>query len=100
MPQGGAFTTGLIKALRAAKGNLSYNDLFLRARSTVQLVRDNQTPQFDTVQNFDPYVRFLEGSPAGERDLYEAVSYTHLDVYKRQVFGLSYCIRQAGDRSV
>lgn len=73
MPQGGAFTTGLFKALRAAKGNLSYNDLFLRARSTVQSVRDNQTPQFDTVQNFDPYVRFLEGSPAGERDLYEVV---------------------------
>jgi pimeloyl-ACP methyl ester carboxylesterase len=73
MPQGGAFTTGLIKALRAAKGNLSYNDLFLRARSTVQSVRENQTPQFDTVQNFDPYVRFLEGSPAGERDLYEVV---------------------------
>jgi len=73
MPQGGAFTTGLIKALRAAKGNLSYTDLFLRARSTVQSMRDNQTPQFDTVQNFDPYVRFLEGSPAGERDMYEVI---------------------------
>lgn len=73
MPQGGAFTTGLIKALRAAKGNLSYTDLFLRARSTVQTVRDNQTPQFDTIQNFDPYTRFLEGSPAGERDLYEVI---------------------------
>lgn len=73
MPQGGAFTTGLIKALRAAKGNLSYTDLFLRARSTVQSVRDNQTPQFDTIQNFDPYTRFLEGSPAGEKDLYEVV---------------------------
>ncbi|HEY3386379.1 MAG TPA: caspase family protein, partial [Saprospiraceae bacterium] len=71
MPQGGAFTTGLIKALRAAKGNLSYTDLFLRARATVQTVRDNQTPQFGTIQNFDPYTRFLEGSPTGERDLYE-----------------------------
>ncbi len=71
MPEGGAFTTGLIKALRAAKGNVSYNDLFLRARSAVKNVRDNQTPQFDTVQNFDPYVRFLEGSPAGDKDLYE-----------------------------
>lgn len=71
MPQGGAFTTGLVRALRAAKGNISYNDLFLRARSSVRNVRDNQTPQFDTVQNFDPYVRFLEGSPAGEKDLYE-----------------------------
>ena len=73
MPQGGAFTTGLIKALRSAKGNLSYTDLFLRARSTVLAVRDNQTPQFDTIQNFDPYVRFLEGSPTGERDLYEVI---------------------------
>ncbi len=73
MPQGGAFTTGLIKALRAAKGNLSYTDLFLRARSSVQTVRENQTPQFDTIQNFDPYTRFLEGSPAGERDLYEVI---------------------------
>ncbi len=73
MPQGGAFTTGFIKALRAAKGNLSYTDLFLRARSSVQNVRDNQIPQFDTVQNFDPYVRFLEGSPTGERDLYEVI---------------------------
>jgi len=73
MPQGGAFTTGLIKALRTAKGNLSYTDLFLRARSSVQSVRDNQTPQFDTIKNFDPYTRFLEGSPAGERDLYEVI---------------------------
>lgn len=73
MPQGGAFTTGLIKTLRAAKGNLSYTDLFLRSRSSVQTIRDNQTPQFDTVNNFDPYVRFLEGSPTGEKDLYEVV---------------------------
>ncbi len=71
MPEGGAFTTGLVKALRAAKGNVSYNDLFLRARSAVRNVRDNQTPQFDTVQNFDPYVRFLEGTPTGDKDLYE-----------------------------
>ena len=73
MPQGGAFTTGLVKALRAAQGNISYTDLFLKARSTVQSVRENQTPQFDTVQNFDPYVRFLEGSPSGSRDLYEVI---------------------------
>jgi pimeloyl-ACP methyl ester carboxylesterase len=73
MPQGGAFTSGLIKALKAAKGNLSYTDLFLKARTAVQAARDNQTPQFDTVQNFDPYTRFLEGSPTGERDLYEVI---------------------------
>jgi len=73
MPQGGAFTTGLVKALHAAKGNLSYADLFIRARSTVQQARENQTPQFETIQNFDPYVRFLEGSPTGERDLYEVI---------------------------
>ncbi len=73
MPQGGAFTTGLIKALEAARGDLSYNDLFLRARAAVTNVRENQTPQFETIQNFDPYVRFLEGSPAGERDLYEVI---------------------------
>jgi pimeloyl-ACP methyl ester carboxylesterase len=73
MPQGGAFTTGLVKALRASKGNVSYTDLFLRARSTVQSVRDNQTPQFETILNFDPYTRFLDGSPAGERDLYEVI---------------------------
>ena len=73
MPQGGAFTTGLVKALRSAKGNISYTDLFLRTRSSVLAVRDNQIPQFDTVQNFDPYVRFLEGSPSGEKDLYEVI---------------------------
>ncbi len=73
MPQGGAFTTGLVKALRASKGNVSYTDLFLRARASVQQVRDNQTPQFETILNFDPYTRFLDGSPAGERDLYEVI---------------------------
>ncbi len=73
LPKGGAFTTGFIKALRAADGNISYSDLFLRARSSVQQIRDNQTPQFETLQNFDPYTRFLEGSPAGDRDLYEVV---------------------------
>ncbi len=73
LPQGGAFTSGLIKALQASKGNLSYTDLFIRARSTVEQTRDNQTPQFETIQNFDPYVRFLEGSPTGERDVYEVI---------------------------
>lgn len=71
--QGGAFTSGLIKALEASKGNLSYTDLFIRARSTVEQTRENQTPQFETIQNFDPYVRFLEGSPTGERDVYEVI---------------------------
>ncbi len=73
MPQGGAFTTGFVKALYASQGNLSYADLFIRARASVQQTRENQTPQFETIQNFDPYVRFLEGSPAGERDLYEVI---------------------------
>ncbi len=73
MPQGGAFTTGLIKALKASQGHLSYTDLFLRARASVRQVRDNQTPQFETIQNFDPYTRFLDGTPAGERDLYEVI---------------------------
>ncbi|HXR82000.1 MAG TPA: caspase family protein, partial [Saprospiraceae bacterium] len=73
LPQGGAFTSGLIKALRSSKGDVSYTDLFLRARSSVQSIRDNQTPQFETILNFDPYTRFLDGSPAGERDLYEVI---------------------------
>lgn len=73
LPKGGAFTSGLVQALRKANGNISYTDLFLRTRSAVQQIRENQTPQFETLQNFDPYTRFLEGSPAGNRDLYELI---------------------------
>jgi pimeloyl-ACP methyl ester carboxylesterase len=73
LPKGGAFTSGFIKALRDARGNISYADLFLRARSSVQHIRDNQTPQFETLENFDPYTRFLEGTPSGDRDLYEVL---------------------------
>ncbi len=73
LPKGGAFTTGLVNALRSTNGDISYADLFLRARSAVEHIRENQTPQFETLQNFDPYTRFLEGSPSGDRDLYELI---------------------------
>ncbi|MDX1408475.1 MAG: caspase family protein, partial [Saprospiraceae bacterium] len=73
LSKGGAFTTGLVDALNRTKGDINYADLFMQARSSVRKIRKNQTPQFDTIGNFDPYVRFLAGTRKGTPDLYEVV---------------------------
>ena len=69
--EGGAFTTGLINALKKSKGNINYTDLFIRARASVKNIRKNQTPFFSSLQNFNPYSKFLEGSDFGEPDFFE-----------------------------
>jgi hypothetical protein len=74
LPGGGIFTTGLIEALETAGGDLNYADLFLRARATVQRLRTEQWPQFETIGSFDPYTRFLDGRPLGMPDRFEVMS--------------------------
>lgn len=71
LSSGGAFTSGLINALRAADGRIDYVDLFQQTRSAVKKIRDNQTPQFDTIGNLNPYTRFLDGEPFGDPERYE-----------------------------
>ena len=71
LASGGAFSTGLVKALRKTKGDINYADLFLRARSAVQKENRKQTPQFETIGSFNPYTKFLVGSPHGSPDMYE-----------------------------
>ncbi|MDX1476841.1 MAG: caspase family protein [Saprospiraceae bacterium] len=73
LSRGGAFTTGLVEALNKTGGKINYSDLFMQARSSVRKIRKNQTPQFDTIENFDPYVRFLSGDPEGSPDRYEVI---------------------------
>ena len=71
LKDGGAFTTGLINALKASKGQINYADLFIRARASVQNVRKNQTPYFSSINNFNPYSLFLEGTEFGSPDFFE-----------------------------
>ena len=73
-PEGGVFTTALLDALKTTEGNISYADLFIQTRTNAQKKRRSQTPQFETIGNFNPYVRFLDGTEtdmAGNRDTYE-----------------------------
>ena len=68
---GGAFTSGLIDALKKSRGDISYVDLYTHARHAVARIRDNQTPQFATIDNFDPYTRFLRNEQMGTPELYD-----------------------------
>lgn len=72
---GGLFTTGLLKTLAATKGTVNYADLLSRTRFNVKklgIEKGNpQNPQFETIGNFDPYVRFLDGSRMGHPLTYE-----------------------------
>lgn len=75
LPGGGLFTSGLVEALKGAQGNINYADLFVRTRSTVQKIVKKfgreQMPQFETIGNFDPYTRFLDGAALGTPNRYE-----------------------------
>ncbi|MEL6195042.1 MAG: caspase family protein, partial [Bacteroidota bacterium] len=65
LPGGGVFSSGLIDALKATNGNLDYSDLYTRSRSFVQKRRGKeQTPQFDVVGEFNPYIKFMDGEPS------------------------------------
>lgn len=74
-PGGGLFTTGLIKALKGARGDINYADLFVRTRSAVQKIVNKfggeQSPRFETIGDFNPFTRFLEGSALGKPYRYE-----------------------------
>ena len=74
LPSGGVFISGLISALKHAGGQLNYSDLFIRTRIAVEKIRkQDQTPQFETLGEFDPYTRFLDGSALGNPKSYEVV---------------------------
>ncbi len=68
---GGAFTTGLIRALEHSNGKINYPDLYLRTRATVRKIRKNQNPKFSFISNINPYTEFLNGASMGTPDQYE-----------------------------
>lgn len=57
----GVFSNTLLDVLDQSGGDITYADLFLRARAAVRRYADNQTPQFETYQRFDAYSGFLGG---------------------------------------
>ena len=91
-PEGGVFTTSLLAALEAAGGNISYADLYIQARAKAKKKRRTQTPQFETIGNFNPYVRFLDGSEtslADRSDTYEVYhSGRHWNIRSGTINGL------------
>lgn len=59
--EGGVFTTGFVKALKSARHSITYPDLYIQTRAAVQKIRkQDQTPTFETMGNFNPYIRFLD----------------------------------------
>ena len=71
LSDGGAFTSGMIKALKSSKGQINYADLFIRTRASVRQIRENQVPDFSAIENFNPFKRFLAGEEFGEPRHYE-----------------------------
>ena len=66
LTSGGVFSSGLLAALEASHGEINYADLYSRSRSFVQKIRKHeQTPKFETLGDFNPFTRFLDGSPLG-----------------------------------
>lgn len=68
---GGAFTTGLIRALEHSNGKISYPDLYVRTRATVRRIRKKQNPKFSFISNINPFSEFLNGTTMGSPDEYE-----------------------------
>lgn len=58
----GVFSTTLLDVLGQSGGDITYADLFVRARAAVRRYADNQTPQFETYQGFSAYNGFLGGA--------------------------------------
>ena len=72
---GGFFTNNLIKALQESNGEISYVDLATKTRLLVKKERKDQTPQFDTINRFNPYTKFLDGKEViGRKDLHRVYS--------------------------
>ena len=71
---GGIFTTYLMDMLEQAKGEINYVDLFMRTRASTRKRRDSQLPKFEVIGDFDPYTRFLAGTPMGGARRYEVLS--------------------------
>ena len=56
------FSRTLLDVLGQSGADITYADLFVRARAAVRRYADNQTPQFETYQRFDAYRGFLGGA--------------------------------------
>lgn len=55
----GVFTDTLLHVLDKSGSDISYADLFVRCRAAVRQYADNQTPQFETSEQFNAYAGFL-----------------------------------------
>ena len=71
LPAGGIFTSGLITTLTTTKGPLNYADLYIKLRATVQNIRREQSPQLESLGNFNPYTRVLNGTALGNPHSFE-----------------------------
>ena len=69
LPEGGVFTTGLTRVLRQYP-DIDYVDLFHRVKSSVLSIRKDQNPQFNAIGSFNPYTKFMDGSPGGSQERY------------------------------
>lgn len=67
---GGIFTTSLIEAFKE-KSDINYVDLFTRTRARSKAKRKEQNPQFEPVNNFNPYTKVLEGWRLGGPGTFE-----------------------------
>ena len=73
LPSGGLFSTGFLHALRQAEGRINYADLYRRTQDRVRKIRRAQTPKFSTINNFNPYQRFLGGAELGNKERYPLI---------------------------
>jgi pimeloyl-ACP methyl ester carboxylesterase len=55
----GLFTSTFLKALEKSGSDITYADLFMRCRAEIRKYADNQTPQFETNENFNAFSGFL-----------------------------------------
>ncbi|MGB0521585.1 MAG: caspase family protein [Flammeovirgaceae bacterium] len=69
--QRGVFTYALIKALKDAKNDISYEDLIYRTQVFAFNKVDDQLPQLDIVGDVDPDAPFLGGGMAIGEDQYK-----------------------------
>lgn len=70
-PEGGLFTHSLQEVLSQTNA-VNYIDLFTRVRTQVNKRREDQSPQYEPIDSFNPYTRFLEGwDLPGNIGLYE-----------------------------
>ena len=65
LPLGGIFTTSLAQAIEESQGQINYSDLYARTKSTSKAQRNEQSPQFEPIGNFNPFTKFLDGAVFG-----------------------------------